>query len=151
MEAVFACMGGSYRQLGYWDVNGVILTYSKGNGEELGAYRASRIVGQDVDYKGLEQERVRFYHFYEGERHNQLTLTDPREILNMRKWLQRRGNAQGQEEYIEVSCDEEAEKLTEADLVKEEPVEVKQEEPVKKRTEDYDDWDIRLSGMMRKR
>lgn len=144
MRAIFQCMAGAYWQLGYWDVNGVAPVYGKSNEEELAVHRSTHIVGNEIKLPELEQERMKFYLFSEGKNHNQLTLTDAKEIYSMRKWIQSR-NA----DFVEVSCDEEAEHITEDLFIK--PVEVHTEEPVKatKPQEEYTEWDLKLLKKMR--
>ena len=148
MRAVFMCTEGAYRQVGYWDVNGASPIYSASYDEELDVYKTPHIVGATVMLPDTETARGKSYLFSEGKDHNQLTLTDAREIYNMRKWIQSRGSLNT--EYVEVSCDEEAEHITEA--IFREPV-VVPKEPVKAREpqEGYTDWDIQYSGMLRRR
>lgn len=145
MRAVFICTDGAYRQVGYWDVNGASPVYGRAYGEELGDYKPRQFVGIEIKFPDSETERNRFYHFYEGKNHNQLTLTDAKEIYNMRKWIQSRRKA-----FVELSCDEEAEHITEAVFM--EPVEVSGEpkratEPQEEPTE----WDLKYSSMLRQR
>lgn len=146
MRAVFKCIAGAYWQLGYWEVNGVTPVYGKSIDEELAVYRATHIVGNEIKLPELEEERAKFYLFSEGKNHNQLTLTDAKEIYNMRKWIQCRDT-----DFIEVSCDEEAEHITEALFIK--AVEVHTEEPVKatKPQEEYTEWDTKYSRMLKNR
>lgn len=149
MRAVFMCTEGAYRQVGYWDVNAVTPVYGRSySGEELAVHRASRIVGYTVNYPLTEPEMSMVYRFDEGKKHNQLTLTDAKEIYNMRKWIQRRGSCNAT--YVEVSCDEEAEHITEAVFM--EPVEVPKE-PVRavEPEEELTDWDLKLSKELRRR
>lgn len=146
MRAIFQCMAGAYMQVGYWDVNGVTPVKGASNEEDLAVYRAPHIVGFYIALPKLEQERNKFYLFSEGKNHNQLTLTDAKEIYSMRKWIQSR-NA----DFVEVSCDEEAEHITEDLFIK--PVEVHTEEPVKatKPQEEYTEWDTKYSKMLKNR
>ncbi len=148
MRAVFMCTEGAYRKVGYWDVNAVTPVYGRAYGEELRDYIPRMFVGIEIKLPESETERNRFYHFNEGKNHNQLTLTDAKEIYNMRKWIQRRGSCNAT--YVEVSCDEEAEHITEAYFM--EPVEVPKE-PVKavEPEEELTDWDLKLSKELRRR
>ncbi len=144
MRAVFACMGGAYRQVGYWDVNGVSPVRGASKDEELEIYKATHTVGVTVMLPDTVTDRARVYLFSEGKDHNQLTLTDAREIYNMRKWIQSRGDRNN--DFIELSCDEEAEHITEA--VFREPVAVPKEP---EDNEGYTDWDLEYSNLLRRR
>lgn len=149
MRAVFMCTEGAYRQVGYWDVNAVTPVFGKSySGEELAVHRASHIVGYTVNYPLTEPEMGRIYLFSEGKDHNQLTLTDAKEIYNMRKWIQSRGS--NNTDFVELSCDEEAEHITEAYFM--EPVAVPKE-PVRAREpqEEPTEWDLKYSSMLRRR
>lgn len=76
----------AYLQLSKGDVNRNIpvmgQTVIKGK-----YYETGKIVGYTVPDQELD-----FYLFNEGEKHNQLTLTDPTEIQNMRDYIKRRGS-----------------------------------------------------------
>ena len=57
-----------------------------------------QIVGSKVNLPDSITEQARFYIFSEGEHKNQLTLTDPREILNMRSFIS------GRDQIKELYC-----------------------------------------------
>lgn len=146
MRAVFRCIAGAYRQVGYWDVNATMPIYGTSYDEELVEYKRTHISGIKVNLPDTVTERARLYLFSEGKNHNQLTLTDPKEIYNMRKWLQSHA-----EEFIEVSCDEEAEHITEAVFKRTEaftaPIKVELPKAPKEATE----WDNKYTKILRKR
>lgn len=149
MRAVFMCTEGAYRQVGYWDVNGVSPVRGRSySDEELEIYKTPHYVGDMVTLPNTETARGKFYLFSEGKNHNQLTLTDAKEIYNMRKWIQRRGS--NNTDFVELSCDEEAEHITEAYFM--EPVEVPKE-PVRatEPQEELTDWDLKLSKELMRR
>ncbi len=147
MRAVFMCTDGAYRQVGYWDVNMVTPVYGRSYSDVLEVYYTPHFVGTTVVLPNTETARGKVYLFSEGKNHNQLTLTDAKEIYNMRKWIQRRGR--NNTNFVEVSCDEEAEHITEAyfmePVVHKEPV--KATEPQEEPTE----WDLKYSSMIRYR
>ena len=146
MRAVFRCIAGAYRQVGYWDVNATMPIYGTSYDEELVEHKRTHISGIKVNLPDTVTERARLYLFSEGKNHNQLTLTDPKEIYNMRKWLQSHA-----EEFIEVSCDEEAEHITEAVFKRTEaftaPIKVELPKAPKEATE----WDNKYTKILRKR
>lgn len=153
MRAVFRCIAGAYRQVGYWDVNAVVPIYGTSYDEELVENKRTHIIGTKVNLPDTETERLRLYLFSEGENHNQLTLTDPKEIYNMRKWLQSHT-----EDFVEVSCDEEAEHITEAVFKCTEaftaPVEVEPHKAPKEATEAQEEpteWDNKYAKLLRNR
>jgi len=149
MRAVFMCTEGAYRQVGYWDVNAVTPVYGRSySGEELAVHRASRIVGYTVDYPLTEPEMGKIYLFNEGKNHNQLTLTDAKEIYNMRKWIQRRGSTNTN--FVEVSCDEEAEHITE-EMFREPVVVPKEPVGATEPQEELTDFDLKLLKELRRR
>lgn len=136
MRAVFKCTFGAYRQVNYWDIN----------------YKCTPVFDVDDNIVGYGQwlpddilEREKSYCFSEGESHNQLTLTDPSEILNMRKWIRKRADR----DFVEVSCDAEAEHITEATKpVKSEPVEAPKCSEGNS-PEEYTEWDLKFSNILR--
>jgi len=148
MRAVFMCTEGAYRQVGYWDVNGASPVYSASYAEELEIYKTPHFVGATVVLPNTETARGKFYLFSEGKDHNQLILTDAKEIYNMRKWIQSRGS--NNTDFVELSCDEEAEHITEAYFM--DPVEVPKE-PVRatEPQEEPTEWDLKYSSMLRRR
>lgn len=87
----------------------------------------------------------RFYTFSEGEKHNQLTLTDPIEIRCMRAYIKRRGKDDDLIREILFDGDE-------AELEVREPMEVSKE-PVKatEPQEEPTEWDLKYSNMLRRR
>lgn len=87
-----------YLQVGYWDVNATVPAYSEAKITKNGVIVAPEEVGTIVNLPESELERNRSYLFSEGENHNQLTLTDPREILNMREFIKGR-------EITELYCE----------------------------------------------
>lgn len=153
MRAVFRCIAGAYRQVGYWDVNATVPIYGTSYGEELVEHKRTHISGIKVNLPDTVTERARLYLFSEGKNHNQLTLTDPKEIYNMRKWLQSHA-----EDFIEVSCDEEAEHITEAVFKRTEaftaPIKVELPKVPKEATETQEEpteWDDKYTKILRKR
>ena len=82
-----------YFQLSKGDVNNRVMVYSEGKDPSF--------VGVGVHHT-MFHERLEFYSFSEGNEHNQLTLTDPTEIQNMREYIKwRKDNL-----ITEVSFDE---------------------------------------------
>ena len=79
-----------YLQIGFFDVNYTIPVYSEAKITKNGVIVAPEEVGTIVNLPESELERNRSYLFSEGEHKNQLTLTDPREILNMRAFIRSR-------------------------------------------------------------
>ena len=102
-----------YTQIGYWDVNATVPAYSEAKITKNGIIMDPQIVGSKVNLPDSIMERARVYLFSEGLDHNQLTLTDPREILNMRAFI--RSKDQIKEIYCEGDPVEELSKLVEAE------------------------------------
>ena len=102
-----------YLQIGFFDVNYTIPVYSEAKITKNGVIVAPEEVGTIVNLPESELERNRSYLFSEGEHKNQLTLTDPREILNMRAFI--RSRDQIKEIYCERDPVEELSKLVEAE------------------------------------
>lgn len=153
MRAVFRCIAGAYKQVGYWDVNATVPIYGTSYDEELVEHKRTHICGSKVNLPDTVTDRARLYLFSEGKNHNQLTLTDPKEIYNMRKWLQSHA-----EDFIEVSCDEEAEHITEAVFKRTEaftaPTKVELPKAPKEATEAQEEpteWDNKYTKILRKR
>lgn len=96
MKAIYES-SNPYVQVGYWDVNGVIPV--------RGMYTGKEIVGSAVQAPDSFSECTHFYHFNDGEQHNQLTLVEPVEILNMRAWVK------AHPDFTEVSCEDVPEDL----------------------------------------
>lgn len=137
----------------YWDVNATVHIYGTSYDEELVEYKRTHISGSKVNLPDTVTDRARLYLFSEGKNHNQLTLTDPKEIYNMRKWLQSHA-----EDFIEVFCDEEAEHITEAVFKRTEafiaPVKVELPKAPKEDTEAQEEpteWDDKYTKILRKR
>lgn len=87
-----------YLQVGYWDVNATVPAYSEVKTTKNGIIMDPQIVGSKVNLPDSITEQARFYIFSEGEHKNQLTLTDPREILNMRSFIS------GRDQIKELYC-----------------------------------------------
>lgn len=87
-----------YTQIGYWDTNSTVPVHSEAKLTKNGIIMDPQIVGSKVNLPDSITEQARFYIFSEGENHNQLTLTDPREILNMRDFIKGR-------EITELYCE----------------------------------------------
>lgn len=102
-----------YTQIGYWDVNATVPAYSEAKITKNGIIMDPQIVGSKVNLPDSITEQARFYIFSEGEHKNQLTLTDPREILNMRAFI--RSKDQIKEIYCEGDPVEELSKLVESE------------------------------------
>lgn len=90
------------------------------------------------------------YLFCNGKVHDELTLTEEMDILKMRSYIE------GRTGFTELSCDGEAmmlgggtEKPTGADKHSQHKAELMKKYGEKE--EGYSDFDIKLSGMMRKR
>ena len=141
----------AYLSLSYYDVNNYTPIMSDGYFDKQGIYHNPYVLGSCVEV--AVGHNIKSYTFTEGENHNQLTLTDPTEIRNMRAYIKRRGG--GENKLIEEILFE----GDEADLEGKIPVEVvKQEEPVKrtlvKKNTDYEelsDWDKKLLRNMIRR
>lgn len=88
-----------YLQVGYWDVNATVPAYSEAKITKNGIIMDPKIVGSKVNLPDSVMERARVYLFSEGLAHNQLTLTDPREILNMRSFIS------GMDQIKELYCE----------------------------------------------
>lgn len=86
MRAVYEC-NEPYRSVGYWDVNAIVPVLSEERVGENGVYLPRVVVATYINLPDSESLRNRFYYFYEGKKHNQLTLEDPVEIQNIREWL----------------------------------------------------------------
>lgn len=145
MKAVYECKQ-SYLSLGYGDVNRYVPVMGVSYNDAKVEYNSDpHIVGYTVQEN--VPQRLEFYLFCEGENHNQITITDPKEIYNMREYIQRRHD----DLITEVSFEG-----NEADL--ENPVESVSEETednTKKQEEglDYEglsDWDKEMLSRMSK-
>lgn len=82
------------------------------------------------------------YEFFEGEDHNELTLTEPIEILNMRDWLK------GRKDFIEVLCDKEAESLTDVDIATVNEADLPIEPFIDRAEDELSDWDFQISKIL---
>ena len=137
MRAVYESIQ-PYLQVGYWDVNATVPAYSEAKTTKNGIIMEPQIVGSKVNLPDSVMERARAYLFSEGLAHNQLTLTDPREILNMRSFIS--GMDQITELYCEGDPVEELRFTTEPmqeDLSEED----EQEDPEDDR---YNEWDEKM-------
>ncbi len=146
MKAVFKWKNGAYKQVDWWEVNN-----SKPYLSDPDKKGKRSVVGIAFDLPETLPERVKFYLFSEGVKHNELTITDPREILNMRAWLDRRSKDPDNEIITEIYCDEEAKELTEDSLKGEEPVKSAPEPEEAPKERDTSDWDRKYSQMLTKR
>lgn len=88
-----------YTQIGYWDTNSTVPVHSEAKLTKNGIIMDPQIVGSKVNLPDSITEQARFYIFSEGEHKNQLTLTDPREILNMRSFIS------GRDQIKEIYCE----------------------------------------------
>lgn len=134
-----------YLQVGYWDVNATVPAYSEAKTAKNGIIIDPQIVGSKVNLPDSVMERARFYLFSEGLAHNQLTLTDPREILNMRSFIS--GMDQIKELYCEGDLIEELSKLVEVEEYEEDLSEEfeddEQEDPEDEPS--YSEWDEQMA------
>lgn len=137
----------AYLSLSYHEVNNFSPAMSDGHYDKQGRYIAPHIIGSCVEFP--VDKNYKFYYFMEGEKHNQLTLTDPTEIRNMRAYIKRRGDMQDLQ-ITEIIFEGE-----EADLEVIVPVEqIEQEKPVERSSNEKDaeeelsDWDKRLLNNM---
>lgn len=123
-----------YLQVGYWDVNATVPAYSEAKITKNGVIVAPEEVGTIVNLPESELERNRSYLFSEGENHNQLTLTDPREILNMREFIKGR-------EITELYCEGNPleELIAMEEDLSEEYEDDEQEDP------NYSEWDEQMA------
>lgn len=144
MQAVFESEN-PYRSVGYWDVNCVAPTFSDNRLSAKGVYLSKSIVGSLIMVPDTEHERNRFYNFFEGEKHNQITLTEPMEIYNMRKWIKYR-----KYDFKEVCSEGVPEDLQGyiQSLKAEEP----EQEPTERKGRDThnEDWDRVMEKRMRR-
>ena len=100
--------------------------------------------GKKVGTVVADGVKLDFYVFKEGADHNQLTLTDPTEIKNMRAYIERRHDTYITEVLFEGN---------EADL--EEPVQELKKLPVKRASvsngleyDELSDWDKKMLSMV---
>lgn len=136
MEAVFRAPAP------YAEVNITYPVYAESN----------RKIELRVNGKGAMQcigTNTAVYRFCNGADHNQITLTDTTNILRLRDWITRHP------EFVEVSCDKEAEMLGGG---VEEPVgddrHAKHKEELMRKyggdeEQDYSEWDKTLSKLLR--
>lgn len=103
MKAVYEC-NEPYRSVGYWDVTVTVPVLGEERVGENGVYLPRVVAGIAIDLPDSESQRMRFYYFYEGKKHNQLTLEDPVEIQNMREWVKYHPD------FKEVRCEDVPEK-----------------------------------------
>lgn len=131
-----------YHQLGFNEVNNREPILSEGyykstdNGGKI--FVAGHVVG--VSVKNSLDPQV--YIFSEGEDHNELTLTEPIEILNMRDWLK------GRKDFIEVLCDKEAESLTDVDIATVNEADLPIEPFIDRAEDELSDWDFQISKIL---
>lgn len=135
-----------YLQVGYWDVNATVPAYSEAKTAKNGIIMDPQIVGSKVNLPDSVMERARVYLFSEGLTHNQLTLTDPREILNMRSFIS--GRDQIKELYCEGDPVEEL-RAMEEDLSEEfeEDFEEYEDDELEDPEDDpnYSEWDEQMA------
>lgn len=143
MKAVYES-SKPYSQIGYWDVNAGMPVYCEERVLESGVIISPERVGTGVILPDSEMERNRSYLFSEGKKHNQLTLTDPKKILNMRAYIS------GMEQFTEVFCEgDPVEELSNMD-----PVENELSEDLEHDLEDpeygtYNDWDEKMAERLK--
>lgn len=136
-----------YTQIGYWDVNATVPAYSEAKITKNGIIMDPQIVGSKVNLPDSIMERARFYIFSEGEHKNQLTLTDPREILNMRAFI--RSKDQIKEIYCEGDPVEELSKLVEAEEYEEDLSEEYEEDFEEYEDDTYNEWDEKMAERLK--
>lgn len=131
-----------YLQVGYWDVNATVPAYSEAKITKNGIIMDPQIVGSKVNLPDSIMERARVYLFSEGLDHNQLTLTDPREILNMRSFIS--GRDQIKELYCEGDPVEEL-RAMEEDLSEEFEEDFEEYEDDEQEDPNYSEWDEQMA------
>jgi hypothetical protein len=144
MRAVFRAPN-PYHQLGFDEVNNREPVLSEGYYKSADGGKKIFVQGHIVGVSVRHSLDPQMYIFSEGEDHNELTLTEPIEILNMRDWLKAR------KDFIEVSCDKEAESLTDADIATVNEASLPIEPLVDRAEDELSDWDYRLSELLRTR
>lgn len=137
MKAVYKS-AKPYLQVGYWSVNATVPVYCEARETKGGYYTTPHIVGTMVNLPESERDRNRSYCFSEGETHDKLTLTDPREILNMRAYIEGM-------EITEVYCDgDPVEELSNMDPVESELSEELEDDLEDLENDTYNDWDEKM-------
>lgn len=137
----------AYLSLSYYDVNNYSPAMSDGYYDKKGLYHNPHVVGS---YVKIPTTEIKLYSFREGEKHNQLTLTDPTEIRNMRAYIKRRGALNAT--ICEILFDGDEAELEECVVNMEQADPVKRSAVVKgTEQEDLSDWDKKiLSNMVRR-
>lgn len=131
-----------YLQVGYWDVNATVPVYCEAKEDKKGYIVNPQKVGVMVRLPDSLTEQARVYTFSEGSAHNQLTLTDPREILNMRSFISCRD--QIREIYCEGDPVEELSKQVEDEEL--EDLSEEFEEDFEEYEDDsYSEWDEQMA------
>lgn len=132
-----------YLQVGFWDVNATVPVYSGARETKSGVIIAPEEVGTIVNLPESELERNRSYLFSEGEKHNQLTLTDPREILNMRDFIKGR-------EITELYCEgDPVEELRAMEAVEEDLSDELEEDLEDPEDNTYNEWDEKMAERLK--
>lgn len=143
MKAVYKS-AKPYLQIGYWEVNARVPVYCGERVLESGVIIPPERVGTGVILPDSELERNRSYLFSEGEKHNQLTLTDPKEILNMREYIR------GLEQFTEVFCEgDPVEELSNMDPVENELSEELEDDLEDPENDTYNDWDEKMAERLK--
>lgn len=145
MKAVYES-NKPYLQVSYWDVNATVPVYSEERVTKAGRVIPPKVVGTAVDTSNVKcSDRNRMYTFMEGEKHNQITLTDPIEILNMRKFIRCR------RQIKEVYCDgDPVEELKYLEALEDDASEEVNEEHLEDTDDDtYSEWDEKMARRLR--